>query len=72
METDIENRETDEPHPRKEIHVWRRLPLTEYEGEGWLPFGRKPNMQRRAMERALRGQRNKVVRGNFALGQTEA
>ncbi len=67
VETDLYDREVGEPHPKKYVETWRRLPVIEHEGKSWLPFGRKPNVSKEVTKKALETSRGTV--GKFVFGE---
>lgn len=66
VETDVEAKESKSPSPRKEIDIWRRLPIIEYEGKNWIPFGKKPNVSGKSAQQALERQGERTTTGYFA------
>lgn len=65
VETDFSDKDDQVRNPQKYIDVWRRLPIIELDGKGWIPFGKKPNISRKSAQQAFEKQKGKVVVGNL-------
>lgn len=48
-----------------ELYVWRKLPTQDFQGQKWIPFGRKPNISTKKMKKVLEAKKEGMTTGQF-------